>query len=54
MSRLEDQYIELMKRNRDLRMEILLLADELQEQDKMISTKEIADKLVELLSQGRD
>ena len=44
--KLEDQYIELMKRNQDLLMEKLLLADELQEQDKIISTKEIAEKMV--------
>lgn len=50
MGKIEDEYIELTKRNRDLRMHLLLLADELQEQDKMINTKEIADKLIDLLT----
>lgn len=53
-NRLEDEYIELMKRNRDLRMELLMYAEELDNQSEPVNPHEIADKLIDLLNHGRD
>ena len=50
LSKLEDQYIELMKRDRDLRMELLMYAEELDDKEGLVNPHEIADKLIELLN----
>lgn len=51
-NRLEDEYIELMKRNRDLRMELLLYAEELDNQSEPVNPHEVADKLIEFLNKN--
>lgn len=45
----EEQYIKLMKSNRDLRMELFLYITELKRDDKQISSEEVAEKLIEIM-----
>lgn len=50
MTDLEERYIQLMKDNRDLRMELFLYITELKKEDKEINTIEVAERLIEIMA----
>jgi hypothetical protein len=50
MRDLEDDFIKITSRNRDLRMNLLLYAEELDEKDGLVDPKEVAAELIKLLN----
>lgn len=50
MKDIEDDFIVITSRNRDLRMNLLRYAEELEEKEGLIDPKEVASELINLLS----
>lgn len=47
---LEERYVNLMKSDRNLRMELFLYITELSKENKQITTKEVAEKLINIMN----